>query len=117
MRSRALALLLCLLALPLFAHAKRLEAAALAKLKYHGLLISSPNDDGRRGYLRIESEKTGKLIEEITLYRVKINPELETDVQWVFIQGLSLDANLLTVTDEKHRTYVVNLDTLKVVKR
>lgn len=117
MNLRALALFLCFLALPFFAHAKRLEAAAVAKLKYHGLLISAPNDDGRRGYLRIEDEKTGKLVEEITLYRVKINPELETDVQWVFIQSMNLDANLLTVTDEKHRVYVVNLDTRKVVKK
>ena len=47
---------------------------------------------------------------------MKIDPDLEEDVQWVFITKLELSGDKLLVTNSKGNQYRVDLETGKVEK-
>ena len=50
------------------------------------------------------------------VFETKIEPDLEEDVQWVFITHLRFKGTVLFVKDEKSRCYRVNVAT-KVVEK
>ena len=54
----------------------------------------------------------------IQIYNIKYDPALEQDVQDVFIKTMSLDKknNSLLISDERSRTYVLDLTTKAVTR-
>ena len=70
------------------------------------------------GFVEAHHPKTKKLLWRIQIYNIKYDPALEQDVQDVFIKTMSLDKknNSLLISDERSRTYVLDLTTKKVAR-
>jgi hypothetical protein len=81
-----LAVILFLL-LPQLASAKRIAPAKMDPVVHGGIRYVAPNDDARRGYIEAWNVGTNKKLWELTLFTNRIDPNLEEDVQWVFIKG------------------------------
>lgn len=60
-------------------------------------------------------QKTGNILWKVKVFHTSIKPDLEEDVQWVFITHLQLSGNSLLARDEKSRCYRIDLST-RVVK-
>lgn len=65
------------------------------------------------GVLCLRDRKTNKLIRTIRLYRVEYLPDLEKDVQDVWVKELFLLGKAAWARDEKDRIYRVTLEDLK----
>jgi hypothetical protein len=98
------------------AWAKRTAPKDVKPIVHEGVKYLTPHDNGREGKIIAEDEKTGKKLWEAVVYKVKIDPNLEEDVQWVFISGLELHGNKLIVSNEKGDSYAVDIKTKKVEK-
>ena len=70
------------------------------------------------GFVEARHPKTKKLLWRIQVYNIKYDPALEQDVQDVFIKTMSLDkkSNSLLISDERSRTYVLDLTTKKATR-
>ena len=68
------------------------------------------------GFVEAHHPKTKKLLWRIKIYNTNYNPDLEQDIQDVFIKTMSFEKkhNLLIFSDEKSRTFALNLDSKKV---
>ena len=68
------------------------------------------------GFIQAHDPKTKELLWTVQVYMTLYKDDVEKDVQDVFIRNLSLDKdhNLLIVTDEKSRVYVLDLTTNEV---
>jgi hypothetical protein len=111
----AVILLLTLLA-PQLASAKRLPPVNVEPLIYEGIRYVAPNDDGRRGYIEARNVGTNKKLWELTLFTNHIDPNVEEDVQWVFIKALNIEDGRLMVTSEGGNTYQVDLNTKEITQ-
>jgi len=107
--SRFLILLLTLL-LPEKAPAKRLTPAKVDPVINEGIRYVAPNDDGRRGYIEAWNVGTSKKLWELTIFTNPIDPNLEKDVQWVFIKAVDVKHGRLIVTSERGKTYYVDVN-------
>ena len=107
-----------LLALLLFelTSAKHLPPVNVAAVIHDGIRYVAPNDDGRRGYIEAWNVGTNKKLWELTIFTNGIDPNLEEDVQWVFIKALSIQDGRLMVTSESGRTYQVDLNTKAITQ-
>lgn len=108
----AIASMLVVLSAPL-AHAKRIPAPKVQPVVYERIRFVAPNDNGRRAYIQAWDTKTN-LLWSVTLFRNFINPLLEEDVQWVYIKALSVEDGKLVATDERGRSFSVDLKTRAV---
>jgi hypothetical protein len=111
----AVILLLALLLLQL-TPAKRLPPVKVDPVFYEGIRYVAPNDDGRRGYIEAWNVGTNKKLWESTLFTNGIDPNLEEDVQWVFIKALSIQDGRLMVTSESGKTYQVDVNTKAITQ-
>lgn len=70
------------------------------------------------GVVDARDPKTNKLLWQVQIYKTEYDKALEKDVQDVFIKDLTLDKvhNLLIMSDEKSRVFVLNLATKKVTQ-
>ena len=70
------------------------------------------------GDIHAHHPKTKKLLWSVQVYKTSYDKDLEEDVQDVFIKSLSFDEdhNLLIMSDEKSRVFVLNLTTRKVTQ-
>jgi hypothetical protein len=70
------------------------------------------------GVIEARDPKTKKLLWQVQVYKTEHDEGLEKDVQDVFIKSLTLDKvhNLLILSDEKSRVFVLNLTTKKVTR-
>jgi hypothetical protein len=109
--TRLAVVLLLTLPLPQLACAKRLAPVKVEPVFYKGIRYIAPNDDGRRGYIEARNVETNKKLWELTLFTNRIDPNLEEDVQWVFIKELSIQDGRLIVTSEHGKTYQVGVNT------
>ena len=98
------------------AWAKRAPAKFVEPVVHNGVKYSAPNTDGRRGVVEACDDQTGKMIWKAVVYTVKIDPNLEEDVQWVFITTLEVDGDSLRVTNEKGVQYLLDRETGKAKK-
>ncbi len=96
------------------AWAKRAAPKPVAPVVHDGVKYVAPNVNGREGKVEARSEKTGEKLWDAVIYTVKIDPNLEADVQWVFITALAVRDGKLLVTNEKGEQYVIDLKTRKV---
>ena len=90
------------------ASAKRLPPMNVDPVVYEGVRYAAPNDDGRRGYIEAWNVRTNKKLWELTLFSNRIDPNLEEDVQWVFIKALNIQDGRLMVTPERGKTYQID---------
>jgi hypothetical protein len=78
---------------------------------HEGVRYVAPNDDDRRAYIEAWDVQTIKKLWELTVFTNHIEPRLEGDVQWVFIDKLNLRDGTLLVTSERGNTYQIDLKT------
>jgi hypothetical protein len=109
-------LLLILVLFPLVSPAKRSAPKPVAPVQQNGVLYSAPNDDVRRPYVVASDATTGRELWRLPIFETKIKPDLEEDVQWVFIIRLWFKGNDLVVRDEKSRCYRVDVASKAVEK-
>ena len=79
-------------------------------------VMGEPAQSG--GFVEAHDPKIEKLLWRIQIYKTVYDQGLELDVQDVFITTLSFDKshNLLIMSDEKERVFVLNLATRKVTE-
>ncbi len=104
------------LLLPTLALAKRAAPAKVEPVIYQGVRYIAPNDDGRRAYIEAWDVRTDKKLWDLTVFTNRIDPNLEEDVQHVFIKTLGVRDGTLIVTSERGETYRVDLKTKGVTK-
>ncbi len=98
------------------ASAKRAAPAKVEPVIYEGVRYVVPNDDGRRAYIEAWDVQTDKRLWDLTVFTNRIDPKLEEDVQWVFVDKLSVRDGALIVTSERGKTYQVDLKTKAITQ-
>jgi len=96
--------------------AKRIALVKVDPVISDGIRYAAPNDDGRRGYIEASNVGTNKKLWELTISTNPIDPNLEEDVQWVFIKSLHIHDRRLIVTSEHGETYQVDLKTKEITQ-
>src|SRR5262249_29560194 len=81
--------------------AKRIAPTPVEPVIHGGVRYVAPNDDGRRGYIEAWDVQTNKKLWDLTVFTNPINPKLEDDVQWFFIDGLTVRDSTLIVKSER----------------
>jgi hypothetical protein len=114
--TRLAVMLLLTLFMPQLASAKRLPPIQVDPVVYEGIRYVAPNDDGRRGYIEAWNVGTNKKLWELTIFTNGIDPNLEEDVQWVFIKELNIQDGRLMVTSESGKTYQVDVNTKAITQ-
>jgi hypothetical protein len=102
--------------LPCLASAKRAASEKVEPAIYEGVRYVAPNDDVRRAHIEAWDIQTNKKLWDLTIFTNQIDPNLEEDLQWVFIQDLSIQDGALMVKSERGQTYQVDLKT-KAIKQ
>ncbi|HET6887521.1 MAG TPA: hypothetical protein VFH87_06310 [Candidatus Udaeobacter sp.] len=102
--------------LPSLISGKRIAPAAVEPVIHEGVRYFVPNDDGRRAYIEAWDVRTNKKLWDLTVFTNRIDPELEEDIQWVFISQLSFRDGTLIVTSERGRTYQIDLRTKAITQ-
>ena len=102
--------------LPCLTYAKRAAPVKVEPVIYQGVRFVAPNDDGRRAYIEAWDAQTNKKLWELTVFTNRVDPKLEQDVQWVFIDKLSVRKGMLMVTSERGKTYQIDLKTKAVTQ-
>src|SRR5436305_12641729 len=92
---------------PCLVFAKRGAPAKVEPVIDQGVRYIAPNDDGRRAYIEAWDVQTNKKLWDLTIFVNRIDPNLEEDVQWVFIKALRFQDGTLIVTPEGGKTYRV----------
>ena len=113
-RTRLAAMLLLTLLAPQLVSAKRIAPVKVDPVVYEGIRYVAPNDDGRRGYIEAWNVGTNKKLWELAIFTNRIDPNLEEDVQWVFINGLRIQDGRLMITSEHGKTYQVDPNTKEI---
>ena len=108
----------CLAALALAvapALAKRAAPAPVAPVVVGEVEYSVPL--GEMGFVVATDVKTRKELWRVRVYEVRIDPNLEEDVQHVFIKSLTHERGMLIVTNERGDTFTLDPATRKATKR
>jgi hypothetical protein len=98
------------------AWAKRTSPKPVTPVIQNGVKYVAPNLSGRQGVVEARDEKTDKKLWDVVVYSVRLDRNLEEDVQWVFVTRLAVHDNNLVVTNEKNESFAVDLRTKKVQK-
>lgn len=98
------------------AGAKRAAPTKIAPVIYEGIRYVVPNDDGRRAYIEAWDIKTNKKLWDLTVFTNHIDPKLEEDVQWFFIDRLTVRNAKLIVKSERGMTYQIDLKTKAITQ-
>jgi hypothetical protein len=114
--TRLAAIVLSTLLLPELASAKRIGPVKVDPVVYEDICYVAPNDDGRRGYIEAWSVATNKKLWDLTIFTNDVDPNLEEDVQWVFIKTLNIQDGRLIVTPERGKTYQVDVNTKAIAQ-
>jgi hypothetical protein len=109
-------MLIALVLAPCLAPGKRTAPEQVAPVVHEGIRYVVPNDDRRRGYIEAWDVQTNKKLWDLTVFTNRIDPNLEEDVQWVFIKALSIRDGKLIVTTERGATYQIDLKTRVITK-
>jgi len=71
----------------------------------------------QRGFIEAWDIKTNNKLWDLQVYETKYTPELEQDVQDIFITVMKIDHGKLIVTNERNDVYAINIETRKIEKR
>jgi hypothetical protein len=106
-----------LLLATLLAEAKRGAPAEVLPVTVGDIKYSALHRNGthkQMGFIEARELKGGKLIWSRQIYAVKYDPDLEGDVQDVFIKSITVEGNHLIITNEKNSKYQLDLNSLEV---
>lgn len=95
-------------------YAKRMAPEEVKPVVHGNIEYRAPHE--KMGVVEAWDKATGKMVWEKKVYTVKIDQDLEEDVQWVFITKLEIDAGKLIVTNEDNDRYSIDLKTQEVTK-
>ena len=109
-------IVLLTLLLAKMAPAKRIAPVNVDSVIYESVRFVAPNDDGRRGYIEAWNVVNNEKLWELTIFINPIDPNLEEDVQWVFIKALNVQDGRLVVTSERGKTYHVDVNTKEITQ-
>jgi hypothetical protein len=98
------------------AWAKRSGPAPVAPVVHEGVKYIVPNHNGTEGCVEAWDVASGGKLWSQVVYKVTIKPELEADVQWVFITKLEFKDGKLIVTNERQERYSLDPKTREVKK-
>ena len=122
MRPKGILLLLALSLGSFQAEAKRSGPKDVPPVTVEGVKYSAPHwgkaigKPQNGGYIQANNVETGKLLWELRVYEIKYDPNLEGDVQDVFITSLKLTDGNLEVVNERGAKFVVDIAKRKVIK-
>lgn len=94
--------------------AKRAAPAAVKPVVHGGLEFRAPSE--KMGVVEAWDGAAGRMLWEKQVYAVKLDPNLEADVQHVFITKLEVADGALLVTNERGEVYSMDLKTRNVSK-
>jgi hypothetical protein len=114
--TRLILVLSAIALLPCLMPAKRVAPPRVEPVIHDGIRYVAPNDDGRRGYIQAWDVQTDKKLWELTVFTNRIDPKLEEDVQWAFINKLSLRDGALLLTSDRGNTYQIDLKTKAITQ-
>ena len=106
-----------LLLATLLTEAKRGAPAEALPVTVGNIEYSAPHRNGtyrKMGLLEARDLKSGKLIWSRQIYAVKYDPDLEGDVQDVFIKSITAEGNHLIINNERNSKYQLDLNSLEV---
>ena len=106
-----------LLLATLLAEAKRGAPTEVLPVTVGNIKYSAPHRNGthkQMGFIEARDLKSGKLIWSRQIYAVKYDPDLEGDVQDVFIKSITVEGNHLIITNERNSKYQLDLNSLEV---
>lgn len=93
---------------------KRVAAPEVKPVIYKGVkFIVSAN----MGYVEAWDVEPNKKIWEKKVYDVIIDPDLEADVQWVFIKSMRIVNNELVVINERENKFIIAIPEFKKNKQ
>ena len=95
---------------------KRTAPATVEPVIHEGIRYIAPNDDGRRAYIEAWDAQTKKKLWDLTVFTNRIDPKLEEDVQWFFIDKLGVRDGTLIVKSERGITYQIDLKTKAITQ-
>ena len=114
---RKFSLISSLLLVTLLAEAKRGAPAEVLPVTVGNIEYLAPHRNGthkQMGFIEARDLKSGKLIWSRQIYSVKYDPDLEGDVQDVYIKNIKIKGNSLIITNERKSEYQLNLKTLHI---
>lgn len=106
----SLALLLCFTVTT--SYAKRAPAPEVPFVFNHGVKYFADYSNG--GVIKAYSAKTKQLLWTVKIFNISYDPQLERDIQDVYITEMKVKRGYLLIKDEKHREYSLNLKTHQV---
>jgi hypothetical protein len=107
-------LLATLFLFPVAVRAERTAPPVIAPITHEGVRYSVPNDNGVQAYVVATDAASGKQLWQKVIFRNPIKPDLEQDVQWVFIKQMRREGNTLIFTSERNKSYSLVLKTREV---
>ena len=117
MRISTISLTLALLVFAsLNAYTKRAAPNPVKPLVHDGVEYSAPMGVEKMGVIEARDAKSKALLWAQKIYRIKYNPDLERDVQWVFIKEIEIEDESLIVINERGQKYALDLKTRKVTE-
>jgi hypothetical protein len=106
-----------LLLATLLAEAKQGAPAEVLPVTVGNIKYSAPHRNGthkQMGFIEARAPKSGELIWSRQIYAVKYDPDLEGDVQDVFMKSITVEGNHLIITNERNSKYQLDLNCLEV---
>ena len=106
-----------LLLATLLVQAKRGAPSEVLPVTVGNIEYSAPHRNGthkQMGFIEARAPKSGELIWSRQIYAVKYDPDLEGDVQDVFIKSITVQGNHLIITNERNSKYQLDLNSLEV---
>lgn len=96
------------------AFAERSEPAKVPPVTHQGIEYRAPHE--KMGVVEAWSKATGKMLWEKKVYAINYDPNMEKDVQDIFITRLEIKDDRLIVTNESQARYSIDLKTQEVKK-
>lgn len=109
---RACVAAVVVLYLSALANAKRVSPPEVKGVRVGDVEYTAPS--GHMGYVDAVDSKTGRVMWSRQIYVVIKDPELEGDVQDVFINSLAREGDKLIITNEWDAKFEMDLATLEV---
>jgi len=96
------------------AMAKRVPPSKVNSVTHDKMTYTAPNTDGAIASIHAYDTKTGRKLWQRTIFKVDIDPNLESDVQHVYITLLKVRKGKLFITSEDGKSYTLDLKTRDV---
>lgn len=98
--------------------ALRMEPPKIETVIYKNIRIVAENSSpDTMSLVEAFDINTDKLLWSKEIYKVKMNPSIEADVQWVFIEELRIEDDRLIVINERQQIFILDPGTGKILSK